>query len=125
MYRNRQRAIVVVIAAIAIVGWLIAGCGGGGGEGPATGVSGTIEELGSGLPLGGVVVTVDGQIAVSDDTDGSFIVTGVPAGTWEVAADSPFWDQVGDPPEVVVVQDQVTALGLPILMTSYGPPPPP
>ena len=126
MHNSRQWTIVVVIAAVALTGWLIGGCGGGGGgEGPVTGVSGTIEELGSELPLGGVIVTVGGQQAVSDNVDGSFTVTGVPAGLWEVVATSGLWDQVGDPPLVPVEADQVTALGLPILMSGYGPPPPP
>jgi len=126
MHNNRQRTLVVVIAAVALTGWLIAGCGGGGGgAGPATGVSGTIVLIDEGLPLGGVTVTVGGQQSVSDDGDGSFTVTGVSAGPWEVVATSGLWDQVGDPPEVVVVADQITTLGAPILMTSFGPPLPP
>ncbi len=101
MYNNKQWTIVVIIAAVAIVGWVIAGCGGGG---SATGVSGSVVIIDSvpPEPAGGVTITVGGQQAVSDN-DGSFTVTGVPAGTWEVVADSDFWDQVGDPPEVVVV----------------------
>ena len=127
MHNSRQWPIVVVIAAVALTGWLIAGCGGGGGTEPAgTGsVSGSIVLLDSGEPVGGVTVAVDGQQSVSDDVDGSFAVTGVPAGTREVVATSALWQQVGDPPEVVVVAGQTTALGAPILMTTSGPPPPP
>ena len=125
MHNNKQWTIVVVIATVALTGWLIAGCGGGGGEGSATGVSGSIVLLDSGAPVGGVTVTVGGQQSVSDDGDGSFTVTGVPAGLWEVVATSGLWDQVGDPPEVVVVAGQITTLGAPILMSSFGPPPPP
>jgi len=126
MHRNRRRTIGVVIAAIALVGWLVTGCGGGGGVTPAdTGsVSGTVVLLDNGTPLVDVTVTVDGRQAVSDN-DGNFTVTGVPAGSWEVVATSSFWDQVGDPPEVVVIAGQTTALSAPILMTGYGPPPPP
>ncbi len=127
MHNSRQWTIVVLIAAVALAGWLIAGCGGGDGTEPAgTGsVSGSIVLLDSGAPVGGVTVAVDGQQSVSDDVDGSFTVTGVPAGTWEVVATSGLWQQVGDPPEVVVVAGQTTALGAPILMTTSGPPPPP
>ncbi len=125
MHNNKQWTIVVVIAAVALTGWLIAGCGGGGG-GPATGVSGSIAIMDTvpPEPAGGVTVTVGGQQSVSDD-GGNFRVTGVPAGTWDVVATSPFWTQAGDPPEVVVVAGQTTALGLPILMTGFGPPGPP
>ncbi len=123
MHNNKQWTVMVVIAVIALTGWLIAGCGGGGG-GSATGVSGSIRLLDNGEPLEGVTVTVDGQQSVSDD-GGNFAVTGVPAGTWDVVVTSAFWVPVVDPPEVVVVQDQVTALGLPILMSSFGPPGPP
>jgi len=126
MYNNKQWTIVVVIAAIALTGWLIAGCGGGdGGAEPVTGVSGSIVLLDNGAPAGGVTVTVGGQQAVSDDGDGSFTVTGVPAGLWEVVATSDLWVPVSEPPEVLVVQDQVTALSAPILMTAFGPPAPP
>ena len=127
MHNSRQWTIVVVIAAVALTGWLIAGCGGGGGTEPAgTGnVSGSIVLLDSGEPAGGVTVTVDGQQSVSDEVDGSFTVTGVPAGTWDVVATSGLWQQVGDPPEVVVVAGQTTAIGAPILMSAFGPPPPP
>ena len=128
MHNSRQWTIVVVIAVVALAGWLIAGCGGGGG-GPATGVSGSIAIMDTipPEPAGGVTVTVGGQQSVSDD-DGSFRVTGVPAGLWEVVATaeaSTGWVQQAVPPEVVVVQDQVTALGAPIGMTAFGPPPPP
>jgi len=125
MYNNKQWTIVVVIAAIALTGWLIAGCGGGGGGGTVTGVSGSVVLLDSGAPVGGVTITVGGQQSVSDDGDGSFTVTGVPAGLWEVVATSGLWVQVGGPAEVVVVAGQITALGAPILMTTSGPPPPP
>ncbi len=126
MHNSRQWTIVVVIAAVALVAWLIAGCGGGGGTEPAnTGsVSGSIVLLDSGQPVGGVTVTVDGQQSVSDD-GGNFTVTGVPAGSWYVVATSGIWQQAGDPPLVVVVAGQTTALSAPILMTGYGPPPPP
>ena len=124
MHNSRQWTVVVVIAAVTLIGWLVAGCGGGGG-GPATGVSGSIVLLENGEPAGGVTVTVGGQQSVSDDGDGSFTVTGVPAGTWDVVATSGLWQQVSDPPEVVVVADQTTTLGAPILMTLFGPPPPP
>ena len=125
MHNNKQWTIVVVIAAIALTGWLIAGCGGGGGGGAVTGVSGSVVLLDSGVPVGGVTVTVGGQQSVSDNGDGSFTVTGVPAGLWEVVATSGIWQQAGGTPLVVVVQDQVTVLGDPILMTLYGPPAPP
>ena len=126
MHNSRQWTIWVVIAAVALTGWLIAGCGGGGGgEGTVTGVSGSIVLLDSGAPVGGVTVTVGGQQSVSDDGDGGFAVTSVPAGLWEVVATSGLWQQVGDPPDVVVVTGQTTALGAPILMSSFGPPPPP
>ena len=126
MHNSRQWTIVVVIAAVALTGWLVAGCGGGDGAAPAnTGsVSGSIVLLDSGLPAGGVTVTVDGQQSVSDD-GGNFTVTGVPAGSWYVVATSGLWDQVGDPPLVVVVAGQTTALSGPILMSGFGPPPPP
>ena len=123
MYNSRQWTIVVVIAAVALTGWLIAGCGGGG---SVTGVSGSIVLIDSvpPEPAGGVTVTVGGQQSVSDG-GGNFTVTGVPAGSWYVVATSAFWVQVGGPPEVVVVAGQTTALGAPILMSSFGPPPPP
>jgi len=128
MHNNKQWTIVVVIAAVALTGWLIAGCGGGGGTTPAgTGsVSGStvIMDTIPPEPAGGVTVTVGGQQSVSDG-GGNFTVTGVPAGTWEVVATSDIWQQAGYPPEVVVVAGQTTALGAPILMTLYGPPPPP
>ena len=125
MYNNRQWTIVVIIAAVALTGWLIAGCGGGGEGGSTTGVSGTIVLVDSAAPVGGVTVTVGEQQDVSDDGDGSFTVSGVPAGLWEVVATSSLWVQVGGPPEVVVVAGQTTVLGAPILMTTFGPPPPP
>ncbi len=126
MHNSKQWTIVVVIATVALTGWLITGCGGGGGGGSATGVSGSIVLMDTipPEPAGGVTVTVGGQQSVSDG-DGSFTVTGVPAGLWEVVATSGLWFQVLEPPEVVVVADQVTALGAPILMSSFGPPPPP
>ena len=125
MHNNKQWTVVVVIAAVAVTGWLIAGCGGGGGE-PATGISGStvLMDTEPPEPAGGVTVTVAGRQSVSGD-DGRFTVTGVPAGTWDVVATSGLWQQALDPPEVVVVTGQTTALGLPILMTSFGPPPPP
>ncbi len=124
MHNSRQWTIMVVIAAIALTGWLIAGCGGGGG--PATGVSGSIVLMDTvpAEPVGGVTVTVGGQQSVSND-NGNFGVTGVPVGIWEVVATSGLWEQWGAPPEVVVVAGQTTALGAPILMTGFGPPPPP
>ncbi len=126
MHNNKQWTIVVVIAAVALTGWLIAGCGGGGGGGVATGVSGSIVLMDPvpPEPAGGVTVTVAGRQSVSGD-DGRFTVTGVPAGTWDVVATSGLWQQALDPPEVVVVAGQTTALSAPILMTGFGPPPPP
>jgi len=129
MYNNKQWTIVVVVAAVALTGWLIAGCGGGGGTEPAStgSVSGStvIMDTVPPEPAGGVTITVGGQQSVSDVGDGSFTVTGVPPGLWEVVATSGLWQQAVDPPEVVVVAGQTTVLSAPILMTNYGPPPPP
>ncbi len=128
MHNSRQWTIVVVIAAVALTGWLIAGCGGGGGTTPASAgsVSGTTVDIASQIGIGGLTVTVDGQQAVTD-ANGNFTVTDVPAGTWAVVvATTTLWEQVGDAPFVVVVAGQTTSVGTILVRDpNSGPPPPP
>ncbi len=123
MYNNKQWTIVVIIAAIALTGWLIAGCGGGE-AGPATGVSGRTVDVSSQIGIGGLTVTVGGQQDVTDD-NGNFTVTGVPTGLQEVTVvPTELWVQWYDA-FVTVEQDQITPLGDPILVMNpnSGPPP--
>ena len=126
MYKNRERAIVVVIAAVALTGWLIAGCGGGGGGTDPAGagsVSGATVDIVSRIGIDGLTVTVDGQQAVTDN-NGNFTVTDVPPGTWAVVVtETTLWEQAGEAPFVVVVAGQTAAVGTILVRDPYfGPP---
>jgi hypothetical protein len=64
------------------------GGGDGGGSGGSTGstgaIFGTVLDVSTGQPAAGMEVDVSGQI-VRTDTDGSYSITGLPAGQYEVA----------------------------------------
>lgn len=61
-----------------------AGGGGGGGGAPQSAIFGTVTDLSSGLPAAGVEVSVSGAV-VRTDSDGSYAITGLPAGSYTVA----------------------------------------
>ncbi len=128
MHNDKQWTVMVVIAVVALTGWLIAGCGGGGGTTPAnTGsVSGSTVDIASQFGIGGLTVTVGGQQDVTDG-NGNFAVTGVlPSIREVVVTPTSLWEPVNDPPEVTVVAGQTTPVGV-ILVREFntGPPPPP
>lgn len=60
------------------------GGGGGGGGAPQSAIFGTVTDLSSGLPAAGVEVSVSGAV-VRTDTDGSYTITGLAAGSYTVA----------------------------------------
>lgn len=93
-----NRAWLMVGLASILVTTLLSGCGGGGdGGGGSTGtVQGQVVWLNpsqaQNTPLGGVTVTLVGGTVISVQTgsDGTFVITGVPVGTYSVTvADIP------------------------------------
>lgn len=60
------------------------GGGGGGSAGPTGAIFGTVVDISTGQPAAGMEVDVSGQI-VRTDSDGSYSITGLPAGQYELA----------------------------------------
>jgi hypothetical protein len=108
---------------IAIGALVLAGCGGDGDEGvqpQATGsISGTLVHAGTGLPLGGVQIVVGGVTTTTAD-DGTFTLSGVPAGVQTIGINADPERELalppGGAPTVTVVAGQNTQLGDPILV---------
>lgn len=120
---------LTALALIAVVALI--GCDGGDGVTPAqTGlVSGTIVHAGTGLPLGGVEVTIGGRTATTN-ASGQFTVSGVPVGQQTVGIQVDPARGLVLPPgvdlTVNVVAGQTTQLSAPInLIDAVDVPPSP
>lgn len=76
---------VVLIAALAIPGVLLTGCGGGGGDAVGADVTGVVRDDGSLEPLQGAVVEIDGVQSAPTDAAGQFTVANVGVGTRQMS----------------------------------------
>jgi hypothetical protein len=99
------------------------GGGGSGSTGPTGAIFGTVVDISTGQPAAGMEVDVSGQI-VRTDSDGSYSITGLPAGQYEVA---PVLDGQGtllQGPMYANV-DGVNSVTVDLNYASESPPPPP
>jgi hypothetical protein len=117
--RMNRRTVWVTVGLIAAVAGLalLAGCGGGNsGPGVQTGITGTVMDVTSQLGIGNVVLTAGGQSATSSSstaTEGSFTLSGMSAGTFDVIVHSGaiFVPVPGPAPHVTVVKGKLTDVG--------------
>jgi len=80
---------------VLLVGTLITGCLGGGGDKPVSGftVTGSVEEQGTGNPISGATVTLGSQTQTTN-AEGVFEFTQVRAGTYNLMAEAEGYDSM-------------------------------
>jgi uncharacterized protein YfaP (DUF2135 family) len=80
---------------VLLVGTLITGCLGGGGDKPVSGftVTGSVEEQGTGNPISGATVTLGSQTKTTN-AEGVFEFTQVRAGTYNLMAEAEGYDSM-------------------------------
>jgi hypothetical protein len=102
----------------AVVGLaVLAGCGGSGGGGaqPAggTGITGTVVDVTSQIGIAGIVVTAGKQSATSTLPDGSFTISGMAPGTYDLVVQpkGSYVPVPGPAPQVKVQAGEATNVG--------------